>query len=236
MLNGTAVDSGRRIITSDLQLRSRIRQPGELAEGEVLDILLSAELLKDAPIRLSTAAHQSARFTYFGPAGRFPDGTRIVDGGYFENSAAATLMDAVEAIERVVTDEHWDDVQLRIVLIDNEPVRPAGPAQSSSFLSEALSPLRALFATRTARGSYAFAHAVDYDSRCADLVDAEGFRRSRVFEFHLSDRGTNLPLGWTLSRNAIDEMDDQLLHPFEAVNNPVIISNLLRNLPARVAP
>src|ERR1051325_10644881 len=81
----------------------------------------------DAPkidVPLSTAAHMSARFTYVSPAGRFdPDGTHVVDGGYFENSGAATALD----ILRQVNDELHQNPELRtiipqIIMISNNPL------------------------------------------------------------------------------------------------------------------
>lgn len=63
-----------------------------------------------ASISLSGAVHNSARFTYVSPAGRlknlsdctgagpFSD-ARIVDGGYFENSGAATIVQLLGALD-----------------------------------------------------------------------------------------------------------------------------------------
>ena len=98
LLNGTSADTGKRILTSNLTIDSRSWRRGVKDPGESPDVLSAADKLGGQPMRVSTAVHQSARFTYFSPAGRFPDGTCTVDGGYFENSGAATLLDLLDTV------------------------------------------------------------------------------------------------------------------------------------------
>src|SRR5438105_14821751 len=84
-------------------------------------------------IPLSTAAHMSARFTYVSPAGRFPDGTYIVDGGYFENSGATAALEIVTRINEWCAFKHITDVDPKIIMISNNPRRPPiAPAKPGS--------------------------------------------------------------------------------------------------------
>ncbi|MBI3882327.1 MAG: hypothetical protein HY301_20000 [Verrucomicrobia bacterium] len=255
LLNGTCVETGQRIITRDLEIEPRVWRNGHLVDdGDFLDTLSAARELSNAPIRLSTAAHQSARFTYFSPAGRFPDGTHVVDGGYFENSGATTLMNLLTVIEQhmALTNNvaKWSNVKPVIVLIDNDPIRnPSPKVRPVRFMSETLSPVLALLHTRDARGSYASQEALDYGPR--------------VFEFHLYERPPStddqgqarvpveLPLGWSLSGAAIKEMEYQLSTSFywpsfatnsltgevttlmNAATNPLTVSNLITTLPGK---
>src|SRR5262249_7538403 len=60
-------------------------------------------------IRLSTAAHNSARFPLISPPGEVRDQTdnvvdRIVDGGFFENFGAQTALEIATAIRAVDPD------------------------------------------------------------------------------------------------------------------------------------
>ena len=131
LLNATHLETGRRIITSNLHIDPTIFVDSE----DALDILKS-------DVRLSTAAHNSARFTYISPAGNLvaaadnrepaPDnlvarlkaGLKInssishgfvIDGGYFENYGAQTAVElareAVKAIEAI------DGAKIRLVIL-----------------------------------------------------------------------------------------------------------------------
>jgi hypothetical protein len=118
MINGTSTRTGRRIITTDLDLEQR--RDGDFAAAAGFFGLTAdpaSGRLRD--LRLSTAAHNGARFPFFSPgglieargpgvaaayvldeekegAGKFRD--RIVDGGYFENFGAASTQDLIDAL------------------------------------------------------------------------------------------------------------------------------------------
>ena len=142
LLNGTSVETGRRIIASDLVSTTRIADKDSKVSllplySEAFDLfeLLStpcADQGKPCPadrpetpdgkdLRLSTAALISARFPIISPAGilRTPGegkhGDRVVDGGYFENAGLTSALDLAEAI-------HREGVHPAILWVQNEPV------------------------------------------------------------------------------------------------------------------
>jgi hypothetical protein len=104
VFNATHVETGRRILTSNLKWK-----PDELDDvSDLLQVLRS-----DLPLK--TAAHNSARFTYVSPAGtmKIPEERvkeeekksgriqgHLVDGGYFENSGIATVSELRREIRR----------------------------------------------------------------------------------------------------------------------------------------
>ena len=173
-LNGTSVEKGNRIITSNLRVTNNFLDAEDAAEklaGHSLDATKAA-----CHIPLSTAAHMSARFTFVSPAGHFPDGSRIVDGGYFENSAATTAYELATRIkERCVLPKHEiANVDVKVIMISNDPRKqaimiapakpgpePSGPKRSETemvtghFMGEITAPLYTMMNTRTARGTYA---------------------------------------------------------------------------------
>lgn len=224
LLNTTVVDSGRRAIVSNIAL-----------EGFTDSLDLLAEGFTTRAIRLSAAAGASARFTYVSPAGSLmggggqgPQKLRLVDGGYFENSGAATLVDLWSLIE--------DPTLFPIlILIRNDPQAPPvcqgrhggdtlgpGPVGSpaENLLSELASPIRALLNARTARG------------RLAEVDGAKRVGRSKgaVIELSLAavaqaalkrtaspaererikQRLVEPPLGWSLSQTAREAMSETL--------------------------
>jgi len=198
-LNGTHVETGKRVITSNVDIAA---SPGVFRDVYDFYRLVPA----GSEIRPSTAAHNSARFTYVSPAGTLADGTHLVDGGYFENFGAVTGGEVLKAgISRL-----GRAIQPVAILISNDPnlqeedFRPSGlrPAKPKTWAGEALSPLRALLQTRDARGLLAA-------SELRALVEENG---GKYFLFRLCEEsGHPQPaLGWVLSRDSEDLMRAQL--------------------------
>jgi hypothetical protein len=229
-LNGTRVESGKRIITSNLPITSTYL--GEFADAEDAEEKLGNNgSSRDIP--LSTAAHMSARFTYVSPAGLLPDGGHVVDGGYFENSGATTGLEVLYEVEEAIKEGGWPEPVVPIVIeIRNgptqekpdtrkEPVdapkdappesKDAGNAPNKTkreFLGEVLAPINTLVHTREARGTFS-QEAIESEQQ----VQAEGPPKLPVpnrLLFGLHDSRVPLPLGWMLSGGAANEMRDQL--------------------------
>ncbi|MCG6942942.1 MAG: patatin-like phospholipase family protein [Thiohalocapsa sp.] len=103
-LNSTRVEDGSRAIASPIRIDAA-DFPSSIGQATVLG--------PDLP--LSTAAHNSARFTYvnaIGAAGTqdgrtFVDRYHLADGGYFDNSGGHTSADVIRAFTRCLfsTDE-----------------------------------------------------------------------------------------------------------------------------------
>ena len=98
LLNSTHVETGRRYITTTAVRDGDLSRHDFQNASDTLDVLQ-----RDVP--LSTAVHNSARFTYVSPAGHLnrDDGReygRLVDGGYFENSGLATLREIYDLLTR----------------------------------------------------------------------------------------------------------------------------------------
>ena len=142
-LNSTNVETGKRFIVSTVDLNEDDRRDSYFAFER-------SALYHITRMSLSTAVHLSARFTWMSPAGTLmsrpsengaltwqivgrtrPDAViwgRLVDGGYFENSGAATALDVVQAIERSVkrmksTGElpKSMDVDILVLVVSNDP-------------------------------------------------------------------------------------------------------------------
>jgi hypothetical protein len=209
LLNSTHVQSGRRYLASTAAI-----QPTMHDVGDVLQTLRA-----DMP--LSTAIHNSARFAYVSPAGHMDrrDGVEyghVVDGGYFENSALASLRDVYDLLAR----EHG--LHPYVLYLCNDPracrASAGDPGADDTFRSaaadELLSPFRALYRTRDARGSFARASlraiAGDHflqldvcDETPPSSDESEKVEKARA-------RVVSPPLGWLLSKLARDWMDASL--------------------------
>jgi len=221
-LNGTAVETGQRMIGSNC----RIGEP-ELADA--LDVFDAGGF----DLRVSTTAHNSARFTYVSPAGTFLRNPRgypassygckpgarcehVVDGGYFENSGAVTAAEIVNLIGRRAK-QNGIAIAPWVLVIRYTPKYPA-PVASERWLNESLSPVRALLSTRNSRGVLAVAQLTPQTQ--APVMD---------FTLIQYPNTVAMPLGWLLSLHTRGSIDAQM-GPDAKENGPAMakLAALLR--------
>ena len=221
LLNTTVVETGQRAVVSNMVVDQL---------PLVIDLLQARYQLGN--LRTSAAAGASARFTYVSPAGTVSvdngNKLRLVDGGYFENSGAATMADLIDLLD---LGSHSLKPVLMLIRNDTEPhalcQRGDGDAQEvvgshfNATVSEVSAPIEALLETREARGRMA-------EVRAARLVEALG---GDVIEVPLSavlrdamqavEADTTAaaavrasfvepPLGWSLSKQVRVGMDETL--------------------------
>jgi predicted acylesterase/phospholipase RssA len=232
LLNGTAVETGGRIVTSNLKVECETPKNGPPCTRvrDVSDLLahLSVEETErsDLDLRLSTAVSNSARFPFIGPAAVSPIAVklppdpkdpkknriraRLVDGGYFENFAATTLRELIATLG----DRLKNSKLLPIVIqISSDPELDTkfdpgygramvGESKISRFLAQLRSPLSAAYNTRDAHGAQA---------RLALEDEAERIG-ARYFHFRLcSAQGSSRPpLAWVLSVEAQENIKKSL--------------------------
>jgi len=249
-LNGTSVEKGNRIVSSNLRVTDSFFDVQDAAVK--LGPPGAGATKVGCNIPLSTAAHMSARFTYVSPAGRFPDGTHIVDGGYFENSAATTALEILARINEWCAFKKITDVDPKVIMISNNPRRPpidpakAGPQKQAlsepetvqgRLMDELLAPGRTLLNTRDARGTFA-QKAIAHQQRPVKAADAAPLSRDQpqpmtggIFYFALEDRDVPLPLGWMLSKAAANSMRGQWNFDGVVVRNKSAADEILQTLP-----
>jgi len=226
-LNGTTVELGDRIITTPVEFRPREGYAGNIEFRDAHDAF--QKFGPDADLRLSTSALMSARFTYVSPAGKVPNRfasdramtknrdvfAHVVDGGYFENSGAVTASEVVSFLASK------GEVQPYVIVIDywNSPCTdgagtptpfcpaygiqgPPPPDSVEKWMNEVMSPVRSVLAARGARGVQAVGDVV--------LQSRQPSRVANVIEFRLVPNTVPLPLGWVLSDQAMDAIDNAI--------------------------
>lgn len=217
LANTTVVGSGERMVQAPLTLSAaefRSVFPGAVD---------AASCWGGGSLSLAAIVHNSARFTWMSPAGRFDEdsncpGLRVVDGGYFENSGTATAADIVSAVRQ----RYGDRVRPIVVQIRNDPiavegfrptcdertvngaaeslVRRSGPAVP---LSEVLDPVFALTNGRVARADQSKAS-------LRRLVCGDDWK-GEMFEFAIfENQATQFPLHWTIADRSLREIERQL--------------------------
>lgn len=190
-LNGTDPASGQRLVMSNVDMGSAQAGHGDLAA-----------LLAPRTVRLSTAVMMSARFPGISPVGVLESGNgpvRVVDGGYFDNSGAATGADILAALQQAANNLGLSGRIVPLVLmIANEPQPPqdiaASPEQAgqleASPVGTVLAPVATLDKIRQGL-AHRFKKELTRAAAAAGGEALDGFRvRADTVEF---------PLGWMLS-------------------------------------
>jgi predicted acylesterase/phospholipase RssA len=213
--NTTMVETGKRAICSNLPIRTA-------GGGQFIDAQDFHANLRDAgpgagawqDVPLSAAVHASARFPIVSPPGRLPSGARVVDGGYFENSAATTGIDVLNAVTKRL-DQTQGSTKLIFIFLryadsaglsDTLEESQSGPSPAipdedaplhakTNPLNETGGIVGTLLATRAARGSYS-----------QDAVFHRYLARQNVVVLSFTFRGEKIPLSWSLSQRSCNDM------------------------------
>lgn len=140
VLNGTSVETGQRIVTSLLEWPAKEKKDNEAVSAETcidrgeqfscpifrntyLFHWLSGSRKKANDIRLSTAAHNSARFPFVSPPGEIRNNgnlqDRIVDGGYYENFGVSSALELAAAIQAI-----HPELAPFVLVVSNDPDIP----------------------------------------------------------------------------------------------------------------
>src|SRR5260370_36900758 len=113
LFNGTSVNTGQRVIASNVRITSDIFP-------DAIDFFEQF----GHPASMATAAYTSARFPYVGPGGtyctkcRTGARDRVVDGGYFENFGAGSAVEVVQQPHRRGKDKGR---KLLVITINTRP-------------------------------------------------------------------------------------------------------------------
>lgn len=175
-LNTTRVETGEQLVVSNLNPAGSSQERNNRLNG----LKSLADLDPTLSLPLVSAAYMSARFPVVAPAGYLKlkgEKVRFVDGGYFENSGTATVLDLLSTLAPTINEtitEAGVDVQLIVIRIGSNPPELDPPcanktvAEQSSDrcgqaellyqrhgLGEITSPIFAVVNAGTARGNLA---------------------------------------------------------------------------------
>ena len=205
LLNTTVVESGRQVAASPVELKPFSQEASPDLQSLQTALRFSAK--RDVP--LSTAMSLSARFPVVMPAGLVRSEGRsfhLVDGGYFENSAVNSALAIIEQLRGAICASMDGECKAKLAaspggtntsfhfkvfaLTDYDPTPDyhGDRRNAAGGLNEILSPVRAMFNSRVARGELAVGRML----ASKDTKITAGWAS-------LSHRIYNLPLGWQLS-------------------------------------
>jgi hypothetical protein len=243
LLNGTSVQDGCRVNSSVLNadveepltekaLRARdclsMAAFASDASASPADASLAAThdlvdlLCADQDVRLSTAALLSARFPYVSPAGRIPRcnsdfATYVVDGGYFDTSAASPIQELWDRLQPLIRRHNQGGRRPCVVPVllqlDNHYKEPRSPGATGRPWETGV-PIITVRAARDARENDARqAAALLFTAPSAAGISATEGGTTLPRYAHLFPRahpGTSAPLGWALSQASMDDLTNQL--------------------------
>jgi hypothetical protein len=235
LLNTTEVDLGRRSIVSNLVIEKGVF----FDASDALDAI-------GHPVRVSTAAGLSARFTYVSPAASVRNGgqrIRLVDGGYFENSGTLTLRELINGAmagckpgTQYERDCGGRKVLPVVLVIRNGTVdgiagderscagsegeaSPCGDADESwvgRLLGETLPPITAVLNTRVGRGEHDRRGLEAAGDVCAIRLDLRPSDDPRV---------KTVPLGWVLAEGTREYLHQAARSVVTNVENELQVCN-----------
>ena len=260
VLNGTSVETGQRIITTDLlptyAASSRCPSGGPTAECPIFTHAIDFHSLvrSDLDVRLSTAATNSARFPVISPPGSIYQVDtdvvdRIVDGGYFENFGAESALELAQAMVDVEP-----ALAPFILVVSNDPqsvlteertargvVVP--DAADHSFLPEVVGPVDAIGAVRSGRGRLAVAHAAAwldarFGGRCpVNLVQIKVWPEDSAGHCPVGtatpEKIRQVSMSWWLSKPVQMNLHEQLEPTADRCNNRTAVSEVWTALATR---
>jgi hypothetical protein len=154
--------------------------------------------LTDLRLNLIQAAVLSARYPYVTPPASIMSSTpagresviRIVDGGYFENSAVATALDIVRALK-----PYANGAPIRLIVLGGSDSQK----NPTNHLNELLTPFHTMLQTRVARGE-------DYIREAETTLGGQNVKKLRV-----SPPDKTLNVGWYLSSATLTGIKIELM-------------------------
>jgi hypothetical protein len=214
ILNGTVVETGARVVASNLDLHcdGDVRTCGLV---DVMDILA----YQDQDLMASTAANVSARFPILGPSARFfIDGKKqersVVDGGYFDNFGAFTLQQVSSQMAEVFKRE---DIVPIVIQITSDPDFSLPPYGLSGRLDlrgqlskdhQFYVPLRTYFSLRRSHGMQAML-----------ALQSWAVANGKYFHFDQCLPEGAAPLAWVISRRSQENLKATVKAATETCNN-----------------
>ncbi len=191
-MNATHIETGKRVLVSPVKF-------GDQQFYEATDILRIIN--KDIP--LSTSVLLSARFPYLTPAGLIYDKDdkkwgHVGDGGYYENLGISTLLEVYIRL-RTIADIKNIPIKVSFVFIRN--TKDFSTTEPLGGLYEVLAPVEAYLNVWYKSGGYSM-----------NMIKNTSLRnKDKILNFTLPRFENDIiPLGWSLSKQAIDIIDKQV--------------------------
>jgi hypothetical protein len=187
---------------------------------------LASYLCPNEDVRLSTAALLSARFPFVSPSGRVrcKDGPSVyvVDGGYWDNTASSTIIEMYDHLRSEIAAFNLasphDCIVPFLIQIDNHYLAATGPGHDARP-KELFIPTNTLSKVRVGReadtreeAALLFSGSEFAPGQITNLAPGAQDRQAHIYP--QAHPGIQAPLGWTLSKSAQSDLENQLMTDF----------------------
>lgn len=200
-LNSTMVETGERVVATAV----------DMTGADFMGRPSFRSLYPDMDFPLVSLAGASARFFYISPSGHIGENKekrRFVDGGYFDNSGATTLLEIYQSLaDMKIRHPELATTPVHVIHIGNQPLKPSDPGDAGrrNFprgFDDQVAPLRAVLKTRESRVAYSL-------DQLERAIARTGGGAS-MLKIQMADYGVAIPLGWLLSSRAADDLARQV--------------------------
>lgn len=220
-LSSTHVKSGARVITGNVVII-----------GPPFIQAWDRQFATVRPVSLGDAVLDSARFPYVSPTGHLKSPIlgiwgHVVDGGYIDNSGALVIDELLEALMLVSKTMHVQDRIVPLALYIDNNVDRVGMYEAENIGGRDTFPPETGFVELTAPLSTLdtvrqFNTGITLRKLQSDLRSEKG----KLYGITLVRRGVPIPLGWTLSVDAMQAMDEALKN--DVLNGTFGVSSALK--------
>ncbi len=210
-ITSTKVDDGMPGLISTVQLSTTSKR------NDILNIIDSIQVENERlNLKLSTAAILSSRFPYVSPAGKI-NKNYYVDGGYFDNSGAGTVLELLGEMNEIFEDsaKYRDKFSFHILHNSNAEVLPKPTKDIHPLTNDLFAPLLTLAgmqgaSTSISNGVLTRNFLLFTKDTVNSLVEYNLYDKFYSPGEHNKKYEEGYPMSWVISDYQIDRMDSAL--------------------------
>lgn len=210
-ITSTKVDDGMPGVISSVQLPRRSQRNDILS---IIDNLKGSE--RGSNLSLATAAILSSRFPYVSPAGKVGD-NYYVDGGYFDNAGAGTILDLLGELSKLFDDnpQYRGKFSFHIVHNSNAEVIPRPSPRIHPVSNDLFAPLLTLAGMQGASTSISTATLTQNfmlfsNDTVHAIIDYNLYDKSFPVDASKDQYEEGYPMSWVISDYQLNRMDSAL--------------------------
>jgi hypothetical protein len=200
-INTTEVESGRQSWVANVI-------PSALMQYRERDLLFRKI---NHGINYSAAVNFSSRFPLFSPGGMVSIGGEekyhYVDGGYFENSGASTMLEILQYLKKENLLQNITPYVLLFRFSDDESLKRYS---NVNFVNEITEVIYGIYNTRSGHTYKSVYELKEF------IKNSLGNESARCIEFSLPANASEVPMNWVLSNQAVNNLNQSINQIFKS--------------------
>ena len=162
-------------------------------------------------ITVGTSIFESARFPIASPPGSIKDGLQMVDAGFVDNLGAGTTIDLLEMLtDRIKYHGFQERVNIRVLVINSSSGANSEPNNTTPLFNPADSYFKLYGGKQSQLQDRISQQIRDLQNECFDInMYYQSFALNRKRKVKHKTITSTFPLGWYLSKNALEQMSER---------------------------